>query len=358
MEIFNSLMTRFTEEAWLFRLLLVFLLTIVIHISCDYVLNNMRKTAEKSKNIWDDSIVEAVYTPFMAIIWIFALKFGSDIAATEMNSQLFDGSNTLVRIAVIVVISWSLLRFATAAAANMIKVKEKKGKDVDHTTIEALSKLFKLTVMVLTTLVILQSFGISVSGVLAAGGVGGLVVGFAAKDLLANLFGGLTIYMDKPFKVGDWIRCDEKNVEGVVEYIGWRHTRIRAFNKNPIYIPNATFTTVLVENPSRMSHRRIKEIVGIRYCDITKMEVITEEIRSMLDGHEEVAKEHSAMAYFNSFGPSSIDFKINVLVTNTEWHHFSKVKHDILLTIAEIIENNGAEIAFPTRTIHMVDSDS
>ena len=355
---FKSLITQFTTEAWLFKLVFIFLLAIVIHIVCDYIVNHLKKTAKKSKNIWDDSIISAVSAPLIAIIWVFAIKFGVDIAATQINGEAFYGSNMLLRVAVIVTISWSLLRFVTASTGNMIKVKEKNGEDVDHTTIDALAKLSKLTIAIIAVLVILQSCGISVSGVLAAGGVGGLVVGFAAKDLLANLFGGLTIYMDKPFKVGDWIRCEEKNVEGTVEYIGWRHTRIRAFNKNPIYIPNATFTTVLVENPSRMSHRRIKEVIGIRYCDIAKMDIITQEIRAMLDSHKEVDKNLPSMAYFTSFGASSIDFTINVFISNTEWHSFSKAKHEILLLIAEIIENHGAEIAFPTRTIHMVDADS
>lgn len=240
---------------------------------------------------------------------------------------------------------------------NFVKNKEKNALEVDKTTAGAILKLIKLLIIVFAALVCLQNLGISVSGFLAAGGVGGLVIGFAAKDLLANFFGGLTIYLDKPFKVGDWIRSSEINVEGVVEYIGWRHTRIRSFNKNPIYIPNASFTTIVVENPSRMLYRRIRETIGIRYCDITKMQVITDDIRDMLDNHEEVDKENPSMAYFVSFGPSSVDFMVSALIPNQEWHHFSKVKHEILLKISEIIEGHGAEIAFPTRTVH-IEGDS
>ena len=113
----------------------------------------------------------------------------------------------------------------------------------------------------------MQLFDYSVSGLLAFGGIGGIAVGFAAKDLLANFFGGLMIYLDRPFSVGDWIRSPDKEIEGTVEDIGWRLTRIRTFDKRPLYIPNSIFASISVENPSRMSNRRIYEKIGIRYDD-------------------------------------------------------------------------------------------
>ena len=115
---------------------------------------------------------------------------------------------------------------------------------MDYTTVDALSKLGRFSVVIIAALVILQTLGFSISGVLAFGGIGGIAMGFAAKDMLANFFGGLTIYLDRPFTVGEWIRSPDKAIEGTVEYIGWRHTRVRAFNKNPIYVPNALFTTI------------------------------------------------------------------------------------------------------------------
>ena len=143
------------------------------------------------------------------------------------------------------------------------------GQDFDVTTVFALSKLSRLVIFVVTVITVAHTLGFNVGALLALGGVGGIAVGLAAKDLLANFFGGLTIYLDRPFSVGDWIRSPDKSIEGTVEYISWRHTRIRAFNKNPIYVPNAVFTTIVVENPSRMSHRRLKETVGAalrRFC--------------------------------------------------------------------------------------------
>lgn len=188
---------------------------------------------------------------------------------------------------------------------------------------------------------------------LAFGGIGGIAVGFAAKDMLANFFGGLTIYLDRPFIVGEWIRSPDHQIEGTVEYIGWRHTRVRAFNKNPIYVPNALFTTIVVENPTRMTNRRIKETIGIRYADLDKMAAIVAEVKAMLQAHPEIDTGATLIVNFNEFAASSLNFFIYTFTKTVEWVHYHEAKQDILLKIAAIIGAHGAEIAFPTRSLHI-----
>jgi MscS family membrane protein len=201
--------------------------------------------------------------------------------------------------------------------------------------------------------VVLQNFGYSVSGVMAFGGIGGIAVGFAAKDLLANFFGGLMIYLDRPFKVGDWIRSPDKNIEGTVEEIGWRQTRIRTFDKRPLYVPNATFASISVENPSRMTNRRIYETIGVRYDDVGRVKAIVADVHAMLRQHEEIDQEQTLIVNLNSFGASSVDFFIYTFTRTTNWIRFHEIKQDVLLRIIEIIEARGAEVAFPTQTLHL-----
>jgi MscS family membrane protein len=226
---------------------------------------------------------------------------------------------------------------------------------VDHTTVDAVSKLARITVLVIAGLVIMQHLGYSIAGLLTFGGIGGIAVGFAAKDILANFFGGLTIYLDRPFAVGDWIRSPDKEIEGTVEYIGWRHTRVRAFNKNPIYVPNALFTTIVVENPTRMTNRRIKETIGIRYDDVARMAPIVADVRAMLEHHPEIDTSQTLIVNFNTFGPSSLDFFIYTFTKTREWVRYHEIKQDVLLKVADIIARHGAEIAFPTHTVHMAE---
>jgi len=202
-------------------------------------------------------------------------------------------------------------------------------------------------------LVTLQTLGFSISGVLAFGGIGGIAIGFAARDLLANFFGGLMLYLDRPFAVGDWVRSPDRSIEGGVEHIGWRLTRIRSFDMRPIYIPNGVFSTMVIVNPSRMTHRRLYETVGIRYADAGKMENIVADVRAMLERHPDIDSEQTTLVHFNKFAPSSLDFFISAYTRTTVWAEFHRVKQDVLLQINAIIAGHGAQIAFPTSTLEV-----
>ncbi len=253
----------------------------------------------------------------------------------------------------IALLAWFLVRLVNRIQQNMLFSAEKRGKKLDITTVDAIGKLLRISIFITAGLVILQTLGYSVSGVLAFGGIGGIAVGFAAKDLLANFFGGLMIYLDRPFAVGDWVRSPDREIEGTVEEIGWRLTRIRTFDKRPLYIPNATFTSVAVENPSRMTHRRIKETIGIRYDDADKLEAILADVRNMLQQHPEIEQNQTLMVNFNTFGPSSLDFFIYTFTRTTVWTEYHRVKEDVLLRIHRIITAHGAEVAYPTKTLHI-----
>ena len=224
-----------------------------------------------------------------------------------------------------------LIRLISNAAKNIISLRLLSDETVDSTTVDALSKLGRICIIVIALLSILQTLGVSLAGVL----------------------GGLTIYLDRPFSVGEWIRSPDKNIEGTVEQIGWRNTRIRAFNRNAIYVPNALFTNIVVENPSRMTHRRIKETIGLRYQDIGNMAAIVEDVRSMLKNHPDIDTETTLSVNFTTFSDSSLDFFIYTFTKTTLWEPYHLVKQDVLLKIADIIAAHGAEIAYPTRTLHI-----
>jgi MscS family membrane protein len=161
------------------------------------------------------------------------------------------------------------------------------------------------------------------------------------------------IYMDRPFKVGDWIRSNDRDIEGTVEQIGWRLTRIRTFDKRPLYVPNSVFTTIAVENPSRMTNRRIYETVGIRYCDSDKMEVIVNDVKQMLKDHPEIETNATMIVNLVKFEASSIDFFVYTFTKTTDWVFFHEIKQDVMLKIMNIIASHNAETAFPTSTLHV-----
>ncbi|MAD00243.1 MAG: mechanosensitive ion channel protein MscS [Pseudomonadales bacterium] len=288
------------------------------------------------------------------MIWSMGLMWAARITAVQMDQALEQVLDQVQRVLLIVLLAWFLLRLMQQIERRLVDPRY-RDKPADQTTVSAIGKLLRASVVITAVLVILQSLGYSVSGVLAFGGIGGLAVGFAAKDLLANFFGGLMVYLDRPFVVGNWVRSPDRNIEGTVEHIGWRLTRIRTFDKRPLYIPNAIFNNIVVENPSRMTHRRIYEHIGIRYADIGRMEQIVADVRQMLQGHEDIDQDQTLMVFFDRCSPSSGDFFIYCFTTPV-WAEFHRVKEDVLLKILDIIESHEAQVAFPTSTLHLPDA--
>jgi len=343
----------FLAEPWIYQVLLVVLATALANFAAHILLRYAEKISRQTTSPWDDALIQAGKSPAPAAIWLIGISFAANIIHKDTGSFIFDYVPQFRNAGVVVCLAWFLIRLIRNISRNIVEVQEKKGEEVDRTTIDALSKLARLTVIVTTSVAALQIFGFSVSGILAAGGIGGLAIGFAAKDLLANFFGGLTIYMDRPFSVGDWIRSPDKEIEGTVEYISWRHTRVRGFNKNPIYVPNALFTNIVVENPSRMTNRRIKETIGLRYDDVAQIAPIVADVQTMLKNHPEIDTTQTLIVNFNTFGPSSLDILIYTFTKTKNWVEYHEVKQDVLLKIADIIARHGAEIAFPTQTLHI-----
>ena len=161
------------------------------------------------------------------------------------------------------------------------------------------------------------------------------------------------VYWDRPFNVGDWIRSPDREIEGTVEDIGWRLTRIRTFDQRPLYVPNSIFTGIVVENPSRMANRRINETIAIRYADINKMAAIVEKVKAMLTAHPDIDTSKTLMVNFDTFNKSSVDFFIYTFTKTTQWVEFHHIKQDVLLKISDIVEQHGAQMAFPTTTLDL-----
>lgn len=342
------------DGLWLTEAFLIILIALLFDFFQKKVLKKLHIKLERTKNPWDEAVLESLAKPISAFIWLWGVTIAANVIGDANNISLYSGLVELTRqVGVILIITWFLLRLITRIEKNIIKIGCAKEDNYDVTTVHAITKLIRVSVFITGALVMLQELGVSVSGVLAFGGIGGIAIGFAAKDLLSNFFGGLMIYMDRPFAVGDWIRSPDRKIEGTVENIGWRLTLIRTFNKRPLYVPNATFATIAVENPSRMTHRRIKETIGVRYDDVDKLKVILDEIRNMLRSHEEIDNTQTLMVNFNQFAPSSLDFFIYTFTKTTNWVKYHRVKQDVLFQIISIIEKHGAEMAFPTSTLHL-----
>ena len=322
------------------------------HVLLGFILRRLHRAAIHSEQTWDDVLITAIETPMRLGLWILVAYLALEVypLAPRVQERLMQAPDT----GLVLLLAWFLHRLISGVRSEVLKRSSQRGaSSTDKATIRAMAKLARIALWIVAGLMILQTIGVSISGLLAFGGIGGIAVGFAAKDLLANFFGGLSIYLDRPFTVGDWIRSPDREIEGTVEDVGWRLTRIRTFDQRPLYVPNAVFSQIAVENPSRMLNRRIYETIGLRYEDSGRMEAVVEQVRQMLESHEDIDKSRTLMVNFVSFGPSSLDFFVYTFTKTTVWVDYHRTKEDILLRILGIIHANGADVAFPTRTVQL-----
>ena len=340
--------------AWAAQVFVVILVSGFFSFFLKRLLARILAGANRTGTHWDDVILEAARRPITWVVWLLGLAIAVEIIYAKTQNELFSYADPVRNVGVLLCITWFLLRLVRGAEREFVG-EGPQVDQVDQHTAEAIGKLVRLAIIITAALVILQTLGFSITGVLAMGGIGGIAIGFAAKDLLANFFGAFIVYLDRPFLVGDWIRSPDRNIEGTVEKIGWRLTVIRDFQSRPIYVPNSIFTSIIVENPSRMANRRIYETIGLRYSDLTSMDKVVSEVESMLRNHPEIDTEKTMIVNFNEFADSSVDFIVYCFTKTTKWVKFHQVKQDVMLQIAAIIEANQAQIAFPTSTIHLAD---
>ena len=345
----SNLTNLITSYSFELKLLLIIIISFLSYFALIRIVSILKNKAKKTKLIWDDILSFALEKPSKIFVLLFSLTYIIEIISQKFT---FDIAEFLAHARELIII-YGIAHFSISLLNKLesVYISGAKANSDRATAINATVKLLKIIIYIVAILIIIQSFGLNINGVLALGGVSGIAVGFAAKDLLANFFGAIMIYLDRPFKIGDWIRSADKEIEGVVESIGWRQTVIRNFNKRPIYVPNSLFATITVENPSRMSHRRIDERIGVRYDDFNKLPAIMAEIKQFILEHPKIDNEQILIVNFDRFADSALEIKILCMVSEIDSKIFAAIKEELLLKIGAIIEQNKADIAYPTLTL-------
>lgn len=311
--------------------------------------------ASAAGHIWQAAILESLLAPLRGLTWVIGLTVAIGVLTRgrdfSLLSEFFRPTRDVVVIGIII---WFLLRAVGGVEAALRAQAQRKGQTLDPTAADAIGKLVRAAIIITGVLVVMQTLGFSISGIVAFGGIGGIAIGFAAQGLVANLFGGLTIYASRPFVVGEWIIMPGTEVMGEVQDIGWRATRVMGFDRRPFYVPNALFNTAVLINHSRMTARRIQEHIHLRYGDLDKVEAIVAETNRMLGGYPGI--QHDFFIFrFDTCGDFALKLFLYAFTTDTGYTEYMVTKEDLLLKIAAIVRKHGAEIAVPTSTIHMPD---
>lgn len=335
---------------WLDEAIAIALVVILFNFFAKRGLIKLHKYFKHTKQIWKESFVQALYPPLSAYIWFFAVFHTLDL----ISHQVFEGTflanmHLVLSIGILLSVAWFLMRWKNLIILNVHARNDKRASALDKGKIDVMDKFATMCILFLSALFILELTGQNINALIAFGGVGGLAIAFASQEMIANFFGGLMIYVTHPFEIGDWINLPEHHVEGYVEEIGWYMTRIRTFEKRPIYVPNSMFSKVVVMTPSRMSHRKFDESISIRYCDMPAARSIINDIKEMLYKHPNVDTKQHILVHLEQFGSYSVDINITAYLLDISLEGYSETKQDLLFKIYDILSKHGAEMPFPTQ---------
>ena len=302
----------------------------------------------KEKGSLRSVFVRTLRIPLLVLPWLLVVFYVS-YAWPGVQERDFSSLLILVRkVMLLLYVAWVGWEISDNAAALLKSSGSRLARKMSSSVV---SRTIQLLILILVTLHLLKLFGYSLSALLAFGGVGGIILGFAAKDWLANFFGGLMLMLDRPFTEGDWIRSPDRAIEGHVEKVGWRLTKIRTFDRRPIYVPNSIFSGIVVENPSRMRNRRMVEEFSLNYEDLPKMPDILATIDRKVSELPDVDAVEPHYAAFIRYGDSGLICQIRAHITQVDRVDFLQVQESVLLLVANIVTEAGASFAYPTRRI-------
>ncbi|GAA0450900.1 mechanosensitive ion channel family protein [Alkalibacillus silvisoli] len=339
-------------ELWIdlgiaFGILLVFLL--LRKLFAKYVFYFILKLTNKSGSDLLNFIVKSYERPVRTLFVIIGIYIAVDyVPFINQQNDLFE---SLIRSSVILVITWGLFNLASSSSLLLMKVSDKVNLEIDQILIPFISKAIRFIVIAISLSIIAQEFGYDVSGFVAGLGLGGLAFALAAQEVIKNLFGGIVIITEKPFTMEDWI--ETPSIEGVVEDITFRSTRVRTFSESLVTIPNSTLSNEPITNWSEMGKRRIFFNLGVEYTTPRdKLETVVNRVRDLLENHEEVHPE-TIFVNFDKYNDSSLDIMLYFFTKTTVWDEYLEVKEDINFKIMDILKEEEVSIAFPSRTLYL-----
>ena len=354
----ESLQAFFALEVGIFRLGDLFtafgiiLATLILRgFLTRFLFARLTALAKRTRMEYDDRLLDALQKPAETLIFVIGIFLA--IAVLPVVPEWQTMINLGFRGASMVIVFWGLLRLVDVlvdAATAALGTRAADG--AIHGFAPLIKRATRIFLLVIAVVMVVDNLGFDIGGILATLGVGGLAFAIAAKDTVANLYGSIALIIDRPFKVGDWIQVGSE-VDGDVEEIGLRSTKVRTWPKTVISIPNAVLANEKINNWSRMPKRRVKQVVGVTYETRPEtMNLLVEDIRQLLREDPGVNQEF-ILVNWTDFGASSLDILVYYFTNTTKWLEYMEVRQRMNTKIAEAVEARGSSVAFPTRTLYL-----
>ena len=316
----------------------------------------LRKRAKKSDARWDDDVIQYMPAPIALLVQIAlwhlaAVLFELPMEPFEIRTYVFNG----LQVAIVGGVVWLTFAVIEVLSRSLTRRARETESRLDDLIVPMLRKTLKFFIAIVAGIWVIQNMGYSVTSLIASLGIGGLALALAAQDTVSNFFGSVVVFTDRPFQVGDWVELD--GIEGTIEEVGFRTTRIRQFDKALVILPNSKFTSTPIRNYSQRSKRRIKMTVGLTYeTDAAQMQTFLDETRKLLKKHPALDQSFH-FVHFVEFGASSLDVQFYCFTTTTVWLEWLQARESLMLQIMELVARLGLEMAFPTQTVYLRDED-
>ena len=328
---------------------------IVVLVASNYlfkrVVKHVRHRSLSITHDWKEKIDHILFCPFQILLWILGCTLVFDVLGHRFGFSFFESYiNAFRSSGFLFCATWALLRWKAVIQSDLLN-KDVHRRKIDAGFMQAIGKIASVVIIVITLMIILQVWGLDVGPLIAFGGIGAAAIGFAGKDVIANFCGGIMLHINRPFMVGDFIHLPSQQVEGHVEEIGWSLTRVRDKEKRPVYLPNAIFSSVLVVNASRMTHRRIEEKVGIRYEDFPRIPELVESLKRVISAHPCIDVHLPVLVVFNGFNQCALDLYIDIYTLETRYDKYLMVRHEVLMLVYQELANAGVEMPIPMMSI-------
>ncbi len=298
---------------------------------------------------WFEMVFQSCFKPFVVFIWFFVFLEGIDVVCDRYLSDVFKKEvHLIIKLVGLLVIGWILLRLKSRITRHMLaKVRHDEGRG-EQDTITVISKLISAIIFVSLCLTALDIMGVSLTTLLAFGGVSGLAIAIAAQEVIANFFGSLMIHITRAFRIGDYIVLTEQKIEGYVRHIGWYQTTVAADSTRLLAIPNSIFTKAIVANRTRISHRLLDETVSVSLDDLPKVPVIIKQIKLHLKNHSALDKSEKMNVWIRSVSPTGIDIGLFALSHYLDEEQFLELRDTILISMVKEVLDAGAKLVNPS----------
>ncbi len=308
--------------------------------------NNIKKWRRLSNfNSVDSNLLQPLGLIVMSLIWWFGLGL----------LGLPDTALIILSVAIKLFICASAVwaSFLLVDVVNEVLVAKAKQTEnqFDDLLVPMVSRSLKIFIAVIGIIFTANNLNIDVTSLLAGLGIGGLAFALAARDLLGNFFGSLTILIDRPFQIGDWVVIDD--IEGSIEQVGFRSTRVRTFYNSLITLPNSLLTTNKIDNMGARRYRRMKTMLGLTYnTPPENIDAFCEGIRALIHLHPYMREDYYQV-YFNEYSAASLDILVYVFWQTPDWNTELRERHRFLLDILRLAKQLGIEFAYPTQTLYL-----